>query len=122
MRGSASSSSSAPVQFGPSPAPAWTGASCVYDDTLRVLAEEALGQATLGGWREQVPEFPPSQELLDVVGLANQASRHGLGHIVWFSWEGATWGKGRKWIPTEGTNFLAIDREGRASYGRTWSQ
>ena len=108
----ASSFSSAPVQFGPSPAPAWTGASCVYDDTLRVLAKEALGQATLGGWREQVPEFPPSQELLDVVGLANQASRHGLGHIVWFSWEGAISGKGRKWIPTEGTNFLAIDREG----------
>ena len=113
-----SSSSSGPVPPGPSPAPAWTPVSTACEDVLRVMAEEALQQAIIGGWRANIPAFSPSQELLDVVGMANEASRQGLGHIVWFSWESRSTGKGPRWTPTHGTNFLAIDRYGARQLGR----
>jgi len=91
--------------------------SAVSEEDLAAAAAAAFEQAELGGWRAKTPECPPSQELLDVVSIVNQAHRHGgRGNIVWFCWEGATSEKGRKWMPCHGTTFLAITVEGAKKF------
>jgi len=90
--------------------------SSLSEEDLRKAAEQALKQASLGGWTAKIPVGDPSQELLDVIGIVNQAHRLGRGNIVWFCWEGSSTGKGRKWMPSHASTFLAITVEGAKKF------
>lgn len=71
---------------------------------------------SLGGWCQKPPMCEPSQELLDVVGLCNQAHRLRRGHIVWLAWEGCSSKRGRKWIPCHGSTLLAFTPQGAREF------
>ena len=118
--GAASSSAAPPLPPGEAERlRAAVAGSAVSEEDLAKAAAAALKQAQFGGWRAKTPECEPSQELLDVVGIVNQAHRlGGRGNIVWFCWEGASSVKGRRWMPSHGTTFLAITVEGAKRFAQ----
>ena len=92
--------------------------SCLCEEDLRTAEAQTLTQAHLGGWRAKTPLVEPSQELLDVMAIVNQAHRLKRGNIVWLCWEGATSQRGRKWMPCHGATLLAITVDGAKKLAR----
>lgn len=75
-------------------------------------------EANLSGWQRKPPRHPPSQELLDLVGICNKAAKLNLGNIVWLAWEPATSRRGRKQVPCHGTTLLGMTRHGAFEFSQ----